>query len=304
MRITEKRGLSISIIGAFILGCTGIGFSFFTGSQAVLLDGLFNFIAAATVYFGLRSSELLLKPATTARPAGYVALEPLYVLIKGIINAGLNIYVVFANLTILLNVGSAINIGFVVVYIGIAITGSLFVYTLISIWARQEISEMLNVEKDSWKVNVLISGGIGLAFLIVLFFKDGFLSSWVQYVDQVVVILIGALTLGIPIKAIKLGGRELLLLGTNKELQTKIEEVLTQELSSFQISKWEVRIIKTGRKMWVTLYIVPSLERIASDYPDKINHSIKNQLISSFSHLELDVIITNEIIDSNEEGSK
>ena len=59
-----------SFWGALFFGVMGILFSVWTKSQAVLLDGAFNLISAATVFAAMKIGVLLSKPETAAQPAG------------------------------------------------------------------------------------------------------------------------------------------------------------------------------------------------------------------------------------------
>ena len=59
MENKEKNGISISLYGALFLAVLGISFSFATGSQAVLLDGIFNCISVFTAWFALKISKMM-----------------------------------------------------------------------------------------------------------------------------------------------------------------------------------------------------------------------------------------------------
>ena len=83
--ILERRALIVSIIGALVMAGLGIGFSLYTQSNAILLDGLFSLIGFAFGLVALRVARLVQQPDDTHYQFGYGSFEPLFNLIKGIV---------------------------------------------------------------------------------------------------------------------------------------------------------------------------------------------------------------------------
>ena len=113
MDINEKNGILISLYGALFLAVLGISFSFATGSQAVLLDGIFNCISVFTAWFVLKIFKMMDEPFSERLPAGYIAFEPLYILVKGLIVLGLSITVMMTSILTLLSGGNELQLGLV-----------------------------------------------------------------------------------------------------------------------------------------------------------------------------------------------
>ena len=106
MDINENKGIKISLFGGLFLAVLGISFSFNTGSQEVLLDGIFNCISVLTAWLALKISKLMDEPFSERLPAGYVAFEPFYILIKGLIVFGLSATVMITSILTLLSGGN------------------------------------------------------------------------------------------------------------------------------------------------------------------------------------------------------
>jgi predicted Co/Zn/Cd cation transporter (cation efflux family) len=291
----ESSGMKISLVGSLFFALLGLTFAFITGSQAVLLDGAFNLVAVATVLFAMRIQKLLTLPDSRQMPAGYVALEPFYLLVKGLIILLITCYVVATNVIVMVNGGNAIELGIILIYIIIAITGNIVTWLLISSKFKKANTPMLALERQNWMINTLISCGIGCAFVMVYLFRNGFLEPFVPYVDQVIVIAVGLFTIYVPFAAIRTGGRELLLAGPDKELQESAEKIVNKTINKTDLRSNRLYIIKTGRKYWFTLIIDPVKEMLPASFSDQIKSSIAPELTKHFDPYHLDVIISKNI---------
>jgi predicted Co/Zn/Cd cation transporter (cation efflux family) len=291
---SESKGIKISIIGAFIFTVLGLVFALWTGSQAVLLDGAFNLISAIMAIFALKISNLLKRPYSERFPAGFVALEPFYILIKGLILFILTAFVVTSNVIIMLSGGNELQLGLIVIYIGVAVAGNFIIYRMISYQGRKNSSPVLQIEKENWLVNALISSGIGISFLLVLLFQDGFLKPVVQYVDQIVVILVGLVTLPVPINAIRGGLRELLLISPEGEINDTLKNIVGYHMSNTLFEQWRLYTLKTGRKYWLTVIAIPSSSTVRSSLTDELQRQMGVDISKEIPDYKLDIIITKE----------
>jgi len=295
MKNQEQTGLKISVTGALLFAVLGLSFALITNSQAVLLDGSFNLISALMAIFAMRITNLLEVPMSDRLPVGYVALEPFYVLIKGLILFVLTFFVVISNIIIMLRGGNNLKLGTLVIYVGCAVVGNFIVYLIINRKQKQVNSPLLAIESENWLVNALISSGIGISFLLVLLFKDGILKPLIPFIDQIVVILVGVLTIGVPVKAIRNGMRELLLVGPDQFIINNIREYLGNNLDKNVVKAWNTSVLKTGRKFWITVFVDPIDKKINSDFSDNLKKKIEFAVNKEYPVNNIDIIITQAI---------
>lgn len=288
----ERRGIKISLIGASTFAIVGLSFALWSQSQAVLLDGAFNLITALIVLFAKRVTRLLGEPESRHRPAGYVALEPLYVLIKGVVLLILTLVVMASNAIILLTGGAELELGPIVIYIAVAVAGNATIWLLIRRQQREATSPLLDVEVQNWQVNTLISAGIGLSFLLVLLFEDGALKPIVPYVDQIIVLVVGLLALPVPATAIRTGLKELLLFGADEPIQARTEEILAETMSDAEVKRWKVNVIKTGRVYWVAVFVDPTADTTDADFGDRLQAALLPTLEAEYSPTNLEVMVS------------
>lgn len=295
---TERSALRISLIGASLFAIVGLSFAVITRSQAILLDGAFNLISAIMAFLATRVAALVSKPDTVQRPLGYIALEPFYVLIKGGILAVLTIVVVISNIILAFQGGSELELGIVVVYICAVVIGNAIVYFLIKQKEKKSSSPLIAIERENWMINTLISSAIAVSFLLVFFLKDGALSPVVPYVDQIVVILVGLVSLPIPIKAVRQGLRELLLLGPDSTLYNSVKMCVDRALPDNEIANHLTYVLKMGRKLIVTIYIEPVAEQVNSSISDTISEAVRKNLQADYPNIVVDVVLTENMKES------
>lgn len=295
MATTESTGMRLSLFSAIFHGVLGISFSFFAESQAVLLDGAFNLVSAMTVFFAIRIHLLLNRAESVKTPVGYIALEPLYVVVKGLIVLSLTIYVLISSVLIMLDGGNNLNLGIVVIYIFIAMTGNTVTFLLIRRAAMKSNSPMLNIEKENWMINALITSSIGVSFLVVFFLKDSFLAPIVPYIDQIIVIIVGVLTFSVPLKSLIGSLKELLLLGTDENLRLQIRSNLANHLPEEKVENWDLSMLKLGRKYFLWLHIKPVEKSISSKFCDDLNSSLSPHISREISDFSLDIMISQKI---------
>lgn len=295
MNNQEQSGLRTSVAGALLFAVLGFIFALITNSQAVLLDGSFNLISALMAIFAMRITKLLEMPMSDRLPVGYVALEPFYILIKGLILFVLTLFVVISNIIIMLRGGNTLKLGTLVIYVGCAVIGNFIVYFIINRKQKQVNSPILSIESENWLVNALISSGIGISFLLVLVFKDGILKPLIPFIDQIVVILVGVFTIGVPVKAIRNGMRELLLVGPDQFIINNIRETIANQLDKNIVAAWNASILKTGRKFWITIFVDPLDKNIRSDFADNLKKKIELAVNKEYPVNNIDIIITQTI---------
>ena len=130
MERSERRGLLLSVYGALFMGALGIGFALLTGSQAVLLDGLFSLIGFAVSLVAMRVATLVRRPDDERFHFGYAAYEPMLNLSKGLLMLLVSLFAAAAAVVAILAGGREVRGGIAVIYALIAAAGC-FVIALV-----------------------------------------------------------------------------------------------------------------------------------------------------------------------------
>jgi len=198
---TETKGLKTAVIILFFMGGLGLVVSQIANSAAILIDGVFSIISAATTLIAIKVSSVLTKK-NEKYPFGYAGYEPLYVLLRSFL---LIITVLMALLDSVSKIityfitGKIVQVDakiFMVYVIFIAL-----MYVVLNIHygkyckLTEGKSELLLAEKFNSKANSMLMLGVAGSFLFIGFLKFTPLKFLVPISDSVIVFFIALIVI-------------------------------------------------------------------------------------------------------------
>jgi predicted Co/Zn/Cd cation transporter (cation efflux family) len=127
---TEQRALLVSMFGALALAVLGIGFAIFSGSEAILMDGVFSALGFFMALMTLYVSRLVSQPDDEIFQYGYAHFAPLMNVLKSLVMVALCFFALLSAISTLLSGGQPMAVGSAVLYALIAslIGAGLFAY--------------------------------------------------------------------------------------------------------------------------------------------------------------------------------
>ena len=279
------------MIGAFILGVWGVGMAIVASSGAIMLDGMFNFVSGIMSYFFIGIARLVSGKATRDYPLGYFAYESLFVFIKGAIILLLIVMAVYSNLKVLFSGGREPALGLMSVYVIVAVFGCLMLYVTSRKAFKKTGSEILETETSAWLINAVISSCIGVALVITMLLR-GTALGWIdRYIDQILVIFMSLIFIRDPLVFMKNGLKELLLAAPQREYTTLFENSILPLKEQLGVRKISLEIIKTGRRMWVTVWFTPEKNTITMDEIKNIKETICKTAKAVYENIQTEVIL-------------
>lgn len=108
---------------------------------------------------------LLYKPVTERRPYGFAQVESLFVVIKYSVLLAITVRLVWDNFYAILHGGREVDGGKIAVFELIVCACCLIVYMLLHYFSRRYASMTIQAEIYIWKLDVISSLGVSLAFL-------------------------------------------------------------------------------------------------------------------------------------------
>lgn len=295
MRV-EQRALWIGAWSGLGLGGLGFAFAFLTGSEAILLDGIFSVVGFGVALATIRVSQLLHRPPDQRFQFGFAAFEPLVNLGKGLILGFVGLYAGLGALTTLLAGGSSVAAGLAAVYAAVAAVGCFAVAALLRRAAKKTDSPLLAVDVRTWIIDGALSSGVGLSFLATWLIQGGAWAWVVPYVDPALVLVLSLIVLPVPVATVREGFHQLMGGAPERDLQQRVRALLAEEFAYLEDVQPRLRMLKLGRLVHVQLYlIVPSGIEIKSvTLLDQVRNRIFQALSAEFPHLSLDVVFTGE----------
>ncbi len=290
-KFTEESVLKKLLVGALLLAVWGIVMAIASDSSVILLDGMFNLISAIMSFFSIEILRLVSGKETREYPLGYFAFESLFVLIKGASIMILLLMALYSAVKKLISGGGEPALGLMTVYVVLAVLGCLVLYILARRGFKKTGSEILEAEKQSWFINMVVSAAIGVAFGVTMLLQQTSLGWIAKYVDQILVIIFSIVFFKDPIILMKNGLKELLLAAPQREYAAPFEDKILPLKDELGAKKLSLEILKTGRRMWVTVKIDPKEATIDVDEFMKVRQRLKEIAQKVYENTDTEVIL-------------
>lgn len=286
----EKRILKISLLGSVLFLAVECIAAFITGSHALLTDCVYDFADLLMVGPFLLLVPLLYKPETEKRPYGFSQVESLFIMIKCVLLIFVTSQMVIESVQAILSGGNHVNAAFVAVFeLGVsAICAS--VYFSLTRMNRKYSSPTAKIEIYIWKLDALSTLGVGLAFLVQLWIQKTAFSWLAPYVDPAIAIIMGVILLKEPAEMLWEGIKNLILFAPKKEIVEHVREVADSHLQKHSFHVNFLDVIKTGRKLWVEVYILQDEDWISVKELKQMREEIMGALKKEYDNIHIELI--------------
>ena len=251
----EKKAMTVSLYGNLFFVIVELITAIITSSQAVLLDAVYDGVEFFMLLPSIFLIPLLYKPSSEKHPFGYMQIETLFVVVKGIMMTAVTIGLIANNLNLMLHGGHLIAFQSVAYF-------ELFACILgiaVSLYLRKKNkamnSPLLETERKGWEIDSIVSLGMTAAFLLPKFFANTQLSPIIPYIDQIITIFLSIFMLPMPIKTVITGIRDLMLIPPEQETIEDIKNTVEPIIGIYGHTQLYYDIVRTGRKLWISVYI-------------------------------------------------
>ena len=251
---TERTSLIWSIVVSTMLGVIGIVAGLLSGSQMILLDGVYGFIGVAVSWLLLRASSLAGEGPSKHYPYGRQAATPIVIGIQGFVLLATLLYAAVQAINSIVDGGSDVAAGWAVLYGAVSTVASFGTWA----WLRRRTgdSDLVCAETTAWRVAALRGFGIVVGFGILWLILR---SSWRAagpYVDPAMVLVTCVAFLSAPIKMVKGTIVELLEGVPPSDVQGPVLQAVREVQETFDLNDPVVRMTKLGPKLYVEVDVV------------------------------------------------
>lgn len=259
----EKSALRISLTGNLIFVILELAVAIYTSSQAVLLDSVYDGVELLMIFVSIILVPLLYKPSNENHPFGYLQVETLFVVVKGIIMTAVTAGLIINNIQIIIHGGRHVSFSVIAWFeLAAAILSVIFI-AILSYMNRHLSSPVVTMEIQEWKIDTAASLGMTVAFFLPMFLHADWFRPLVPYLDQCIAIILSICMLPTPIHAVVTGLRDLFLLPPEEETVQNIKDIITPILDAYGYNKLYFDIVRTGRKLWISVYITFDRDEIS-----------------------------------------
>lgn len=286
----EKKALNISMYGAMIFVLIEFLMAVYTKSQAVLMDSAYDAAELVMIFASIRIIPILYRPTSEKHPFGYSQVESIFITIKGSMLTAVTVGLVLNNIQIILAGGR--NVSFTTVALFELFATFLSTIVIIGLYRTNKKLEspMVKTEIDGWLIDSIASFGMALAFLLPAIIRTSWMENFSPYLDQVMAIGLSIFILPIPIKTVLSGLRDIFLLAPEEEIITYIKDTCHSILSEYEFENATYDVIKTGRKIWLSIYIKPKVDTISISMFADVRKKLQNALVEEFNDLYIELV--------------
>lgn len=259
----EKSALMVSLTGGTVFVILELIMAIYTSSQAVLLDAVYDGVELLMIFVSLFLIPLLYKPSSEKRPFGYLQIESMFVVVKGILMVSVTAGLIVNNIQIMLHGGHHVSFSTIAYFELFATIMSILVIILLRRMNTNLTSPIVTMEIQEWKIDAVTSLGMTAAFFLPAFITAGWFAPLIPYLDQIIAVVLSFIMLPVPIRTVITGLRDLFLLPPEEETIEKIKEIIVPVLDAYGYNKLYFDIVRTGRKLWISAYITFDRDEIS-----------------------------------------
>lgn len=149
---------------------------------------------------------------------------------------------------------------------------------------------MIQSELYLWKVDVVSTLGISVAFLFQLLLANTELKFIIPYIDSSVAIVVSLFLLKEPVVQIFKTLRELVLFSPEKKIMDEIRIVVKEDIKTYDYSLDFLDVTQTGRKTWIEVYVKSKSDIIKVKDFKNIQEHITKDLENKFDQISVEII--------------
>lgn len=248
--------MSVSLYGNLFFVIVELVVAIISSSQAVLLDAVYDGVEFVMLLPSVFLIPLLYKPSNEKYPFGFMQVETLFIILKGITMTAVTIGLIANNINILLHGGRIIAFDTIAWFELFACVLGIIVALYLKRKNKNLNSPLITTEMQGWIIDSVISLGMAAAFLLPIIVPWIWFQSLVPYLDSLFTIILSMIMLPTPIKTVITGFRDLLLICPEEKTVQEIKDLIEPELKECPYSEISYEIVRTGRKLWISAYIM------------------------------------------------
>lgn len=286
----EKRILKLSFAGSAAFLLSECVMAFITGSHAVLMDCVYDIADIIMLGPFMILVPLLYKPVTEKRPYGFSQVESLFIMIKTGLLIFITAQLIVDSIQMIMDGGHIVNAGVIAAFELAVSAACVIMYIVLNHMNKRYSSPTVKAEIYIWKLDALSTLGVGMAFVIQLILQRTALAWLSPYIDPGIAIIMAAILLKEPISMFWGSIKNLILFAPKKEVVDQVREIAESSLKKHEFDINFLDVIKTGRKIWIEVYILQEDDLISIRELKQAHDEIIGGLEKEYDNVYLELI--------------
>ncbi len=249
--VAERRALRFSAISASLFAFTGLALGLASGSITILFDSGYSLLSLVLASLSLFALQQARKPADDHYPFGRLTVEPLAVLLKGVVIALVCVFSLVSALWSLAQGGRLVTLDLALMFGVVNVSGCLLTWWWLNRYARIARSSLLAAELRQWQMDTWLSAAVMLGFALTWGLTLTPWAGYARFADPVMVLIIAGYFLPMPIRMVRGALRELMF----GEPVGSVRQEMVQQVADFDIADDDVRLAQVGSFLMVDIQL-------------------------------------------------
>ena len=251
----EQFVLKISLYCAVILAIFGITYGIYTGSKAIIFDGLVAFLSTILILLSVITSKFIYKEDDDIFQYGYMRFEPMVNLFKSLILLILCAYALINGIQEILDGGYEVKFDKAMLYSFFSMLLSIGIWLYTAYQAKILGSPLISVDSLEWFIDSVLYMGGFLVFGAVWLFDKESQTIWARYLDPALLVLLSMILAVMPLKVFIKNLADLVMVAP-KDMDEKIDTLLQNISKKYNFSDYDTHVAKSGRFFMIEVNIL------------------------------------------------
>ncbi|MDN6298083.1 MAG: cation transporter [Halomonas sp.] len=240
----ERRALRFSAISAAAFAFSGLALGVASGSMTILFDSGYSLMSLALVVLSLWAHRCVQRPACGRYPFGRLTVEPLTVLLKGVMIGLVCLASLGAALWSLAHGGRTVSLDLALAFGVLNVVGCALSWGYLQRCAVRVNAPLLAAEVRQWQMDTWLSAAVLVGFAVTFVLGLTPWAAWARFADPVMVLLIVGYFLRIPWRMTRDALREVMLATPGDALR---QALITQD--TLAVAPENIRLAQVGSFM-------------------------------------------------------
>lgn len=296
----EKQILLMSFFSGLMFALIEFIFAIYSHSQSALTDAVYDASELVFIALLLFVTPLFHKPVSEKHPYGYFQIESIFVIIKSVMMLSVTIGVSAEVIESALSGGNYVNNAQVSIFQFVLGIISIIIFIFMNKLNKNLSSSTIKAELLSWKLDIIYSLGMSLAFLTAIYLKKTPLAFIVPYFDQIIAVTVMIFMLPESVKILWGAIRDVFLFSPEEDFVDEIKELCNPILDEYNFVPVFFNITKTGRHLWVAIYFQIEAEKMNVEDLTKALKAVNKRMEEKYHDCTCELILVPNSSDKKE----
>ena len=257
----EQKLLWQSAVLMLIIALGATWFGLVTHSQAILIDGIFSFVAVVIKMLMIMTSKLTTRESSKKFQFGYWQFEPLVLAAEGGFTLIIVIYALLNGIASVFTGGHHMNFGLAIIYAVIfTITNSGYYFYVKKINKKLK-SSLVHFDNMSWLVDAALAASLFVSFLLAYFLEKTDYAYLGFYVDPVILIILSLTMMPVAINILVPAIKQILGMAP-RALHQHVHVVMDEFMKKYGFKDYVSSVQRYGKIEFIEIDIL-----ISKTYP-------------------------------------